>query len=134
MNEYIQFHYDKSLDQLKAEFYGVESPGVTLTATKVVTNAEIDVLEEYVDFTPLFRGKVAFVTVTPKELEDALSDLYDTNFIEMYRGVFYPHINAKKHLQGNSNPPCRVCGEDNMEYNKCPNIQSECNDCCGCEG
>jgi hypothetical protein len=31
-------------------------------------------------------------------------------------------------------PECRVCGEDNMEWNKCPNIQTECNDCCGCEG
>jgi hypothetical protein len=134
MTEYIQFSYDKTLDRLNAEFSGVQSPGVILTLTKVVTNEEADALEEVVDFTPLFKGKVgAVITVTPKDLEPALGDLYDTDFARMYTQAFYPYIHAKNRLAGDGNAPCRICGEDNMDYNKCPNIQSECNDCCGCE-
>jgi len=29
-------------------------------------------------------------------------------------------------------PPCSSCGSEHMDTEMCPNIKSECTDCCGC--
>jgi hypothetical protein len=86
MTKHIRFWYDKALDRVTAEFLVVVPADIITEHVTVVSNDELEVLEEYVDFTRLYTGDAAFVTVTPEDLEPVFeyTALDDTNFADMY--------------------------------------------------
>ncbi len=86
MTKYIRFSYDKSLDRLGAEFIVVVPADIITEHTTNLSNTEIEFLEEYVDFTRLYTGDAAFVTVKPEDIERVFetSEMDDTNFRDMY--------------------------------------------------
>ena len=84
--KYIRFAYNKSLDQLSAEFLVVEPLDIITEHKTNLSNHEIDFIEEYVDFTRLYNGDAMFLTVKPEDIERVFetSEMDDTNFRDMY--------------------------------------------------